>query len=44
MDQAGALPNAPGGLLQRGMIIAGSAWIILLAARLLRHQQPATTS
>jgi hypothetical protein len=44
MDQAGALPNAPGGLLQRGMIIAGFAWIILLAARLLRHQQPATTS
>ena len=41
MDQAGALSNAPGGLLQRAMMIAGFAWIILLAARLLR-QQPAT--
>jgi hypothetical protein len=41
LDQAGALANAPGGLLQRGMIIAGFAWIILLAARLLRQPQPA---
>jgi Protein of unknown function (DUF998) len=44
LDQAGALSNAPGGLLQRGMIIAGFTWIILLAARLLRQRQPATTS
>jgi hypothetical protein len=44
MDQAGALSNAPGGLLQRAMMIAGFAWIILLAARLLRQQHPATTS
>ena len=44
LDQAGVLSNAPGGLLQRGMIIAGFTWVILLAARLLRQQQPATTS
>lgn len=44
MDQADALSNAPGGLLQRGMIIAGFAWSILVAARLLRQRQPATTS
>jgi hypothetical protein len=43
LDQAGVLPNAPGGLLQRGMIITGFGWIVLLAARLLRQQQPATT-
>jgi hypothetical protein len=43
LDQAGLLPNAPGGLLQRAMIIAGFGWIILLAARLLRQRQPATT-
>jgi hypothetical protein len=44
LDQAGALANAPGGLLQRAMIIAGFAWIVLLAARLLHQQQPGTTS
>jgi hypothetical protein len=43
LDQAGALANAPGGLLQRAMIIAVFAWIVLLAARLLRQQQPGTT-
>jgi Protein of unknown function (DUF998) len=43
LDQAGVLPNAPGGLLQRGMIITGLAWIVLVAVRLLRQQQPAVT-
>jgi hypothetical protein len=43
LDQAGVLANAPGGLLQRGMIITGFGWIALLAARLLHQQQPATT-
>jgi hypothetical protein len=37
------LPNAPGGLIQRATIITGFGWIVLLAARLLRQQQPATT-
>src|SRR4029453_14596061 len=41
LDQAGGLPNAPGGLLQRGMIIVEFAWLILLAARLLRRQPAA---
>ena len=41
LDQAGMLNNAPGGLIQRGMIITGFAWVVLLAARLLRQQQPA---
>jgi Protein of unknown function (DUF998) len=43
LDQAGGLPNAPGGLLQRGMIIVEFAWLILLAARLLRRQPAAAT-
>jgi Protein of unknown function (DUF998) len=43
LDQAGVLPTAPGGLLQRGMIITGLAWIVLVAVRLLRQQQPAVT-
>jgi hypothetical protein len=43
LDQAAALPNAPGGLLQRAMIITGFGWVVLLAARLL-HQRPAATT
>jgi hypothetical protein len=43
LDQAGVLSNAPGGLLQRGMIVGGFGWVVLLAARLLRQQQPAAT-
>ena len=39
LDQAGMLNNAPGGLLQRGMIVTGFAWVVLLAARLSRQQQ-----
>ena len=35
--------HAPGGLLQRLMIIASFAWMILLAVRLLRRKQPAVT-
>jgi hypothetical protein len=37
LDQAGVLSNAPGGLVQRTMIITGFGWIVLLAARLLRQ-------
>jgi hypothetical protein len=40
LDEAGVLPNAPGGLLQRTMIVAGFGWIVLLAAQLLRQAQP----
>jgi hypothetical protein len=36
LDQSGALPDAPGGLAQRAMIVAAFGWIVLLAARLLR--------
>ena len=36
LDMNGTLPNAPTGLVQRVGIIAGWAWIALLAARLLR--------
>jgi hypothetical protein len=43
LDRAGVLPNVPGGLLQRLMIIASFAWMILLAVRLLRRKQPAVT-
>jgi hypothetical membrane protein len=43
LDQAGVLPNAPGGLIQRVTIITGFGWVVLLAARLLRQQQSATT-
>ena len=43
-DQAGMLNNAPGGLIQRGMTITAFAWVVLLAARLLRQQQPAATT
>jgi Protein of unknown function (DUF998) len=43
LDQAGVLSNAPGGLIQRATIVAGFGWIVLLAVRLLRQQQPATT-
>jgi hypothetical protein len=42
LDQAGVLANAPGGLLQRGMIITGFGWIVLVAVRLLRRQPAAT--
>jgi hypothetical protein len=31
-------------VVQRAMIVAGFSWIVLLAARLLRQQQPATTT
>jgi hypothetical protein len=44
LDQAGVLPNAPGGVVQRAMIVAGFGWVVLVAARLLRQQQPAATT
>jgi Protein of unknown function (DUF998) len=31
LDDAGVLPNAPGGLVQRAMIITGFGWVVLLA-------------
>lgn len=34
LDQAGVLANAPGGLLQRIMVIAGFGWCVALAVRL----------
>jgi len=34
--RAGALPNAPTGLLQRIAIVIGWSWIALLALRILR--------
>jgi hypothetical protein len=43
LDEAGVVANAPGGLLQRGVIITAFARVVLLAARLLR-QQPVATS
>jgi hypothetical protein len=43
LDQAGVLANAPGGLVQRVMIVTGFGWVILLAARLLRQQLGAAT-
>ena len=43
LDRADVLVNAPGGLLQRGMLIVGFAWVVLLAIRLLRRR-PATTT
>jgi Protein of unknown function (DUF998) len=39
LDQAGVLPNAPGGLLQRVMVIAGFGWCTALAVRLLVDTQ-----
>ena len=39
LDQAGVLTNAPGGLLQRVMIIAGLGWCVALAGRLLVETQ-----
>jgi Protein of unknown function (DUF998) len=44
LDQAGVLSNTPGGLIQRGMIVAGFGWIVLLAVRLLRQQPPAAAT
>jgi Protein of unknown function (DUF998) len=40
LDQAGVLPNAPGGLLQRLVVITGFGWCIALAGRLLVDPQP----
>jgi Protein of unknown function (DUF998) len=39
LDQAGVLPNAPGGLLQRAMVITGFGWCVALAVRLLVDTQ-----
>lgn len=39
LDQAGVLPNAPGGLLQRAMVITGFGWCVALAGRLLMNTQ-----
>jgi Protein of unknown function (DUF998) len=39
LDQAGVLTNAPGGLLQRVMIITGFGWCVALAGRLLVDTQ-----
>jgi Protein of unknown function (DUF998) len=49
LDQAGVLANAPGGLLQRIMVIAGFGWCVALAVRLvmdtrLRPAQASATS
>jgi Protein of unknown function (DUF998) len=43
LDQAGVLRNAPGGLLQRAMIITGFAWCVALAGRLLTTVEPQPT-
>jgi Protein of unknown function (DUF998) len=40
LDQVGVLPNAPGGLLQRIMIITGLGWCVAVAGRLLVDAQP----
>jgi Protein of unknown function (DUF998) len=40
LDQAGVLTNAPGGLLQRVTFIAGFAWCVALAGRLLVDTHP----
>jgi hypothetical protein len=39
LDQAGVLPDAPGGLLQRTMVIAGFGWCVALAVRLVVDTQ-----
>jgi hypothetical protein len=39
LDQAGVLSNAPGGLLQRFMVIAGFGWCVALAVRLVVDSQ-----
>jgi Protein of unknown function (DUF998) len=43
LNQAGVLTNAPGGLLQRIMIIAGFGWCVALAGRLLITVEPQPT-
>jgi Protein of unknown function (DUF998) len=43
LDQAGVLTNAPGGLLQRVMVIAGFGWCAALAGRLLTTVEPQPT-
>lgn len=40
LDQAGVLPDAPGGLVQRTMIVTGFGWVVLVATHLLRQAQP----
>jgi hypothetical protein len=40
LDQVGVLPNAPGGLLQRIMIITSLGWCVAVAGRLLVDTQP----
>ena len=39
LGQTGVLPNAPGGLVQRTMIITGFGWVVLLTAHLLPRAQ-----
>jgi hypothetical protein len=43
LDESGALPNAPTGLLQRAAIVIGFGWVTLLAARLLSIHRSHTT-
>ena len=40
LDFAGVLPGAPGGLFERVSLVAGGAWISLLALRLSREGKP----
>jgi hypothetical protein len=40
LDFAGVLPGAPSGLFERVSLVAGGAWISLLALRLLWAKQP----
>jgi hypothetical protein len=40
MDFAGVFPGAPGGFFERVSLVAGGAWISLLALQLLRVKQP----
>lgn len=34
LDGSGVLPNAPGGLVQRLMLVTAFGWVALVAARL----------
>lgn len=44
LDQKGALPNSPTGLLERLAIIIGWMWLALLALRLLRQSRSSVSS
>jgi hypothetical protein len=40
LDFAGVFPGAPGGFFERVSLVAGGAWISLLALRLLQAKLP----